>query len=526
MNEATLNRGKTRSGHLPAKLPVAVAVACVLAQSAAMAQNIPNQSGMRAEFNRSFGNQELPPGLTVEPRVDWAVQYANNTNLASSNGDSSAGVELSPGAYVAYNSDRFRGAVDYSLIGRLWDDGTLQDVTHDLAANGRWNAIPELFSISGDASYGDTLIDLQEGGNYGNLGVFNSGNIAERATASVRPALEKRFKDFEFRAAYSYGQVWYFDQGEGDPNSQFFTVTQEDSTNQTADVSLALVPGQRRYWGKIFYEWNRSDFDLSIPYQFERAGLDVGRELSRTLSFVGDVGLESALDEDTSAGGLDSEFWSAGLRWEETGRTSLEARYGERFFGSSYSASFTHTARLLRFNASYSEEPDVDNRRINLGAFEPGELPPWFDPNADAGQYNSQPFVGENAHVGVTAEGNRTTLAVRAFDTNRDYLNELLGDEHDTGVAIIGSRRLAVNASVDARVSYADRERDATFFVLGDPIPASHTYRTELTLTANRDFGPRVILSAEAGYFNSAGTEDYDGWWVGVRGRWLPDIGR
>jgi len=77
-----------------------------------------------------------------------------------------------------------------------------------------------------------------------------------------------------------------------------------------------------------------------------------------------------------------------------------------------------------------------------------------------------------------------------------------------------------------ARLSYTDRERDETVFVVGEPIDASHTYRTELMLQFNRDFGPRVILSAEAGYFNSAGTEDYDGWWVGVRGRWLPDIGR
>jgi hypothetical protein len=491
-----------------------------------MAQNIPNQSGRRAEFNRSFGNEELPPGLMLEPRVDWAVQYAENTNLASSNGESSAGVELAPGAYVSYNTARFRGALDYSLIGRLWDDGTLQDVTHDLAANGRWVAIPELFSVSGDASYGDTLIDLQQGGNYGNLGVFNSGNISERATASVRPALEKRFKDFQFRALYEYGQVWYFDQGNGEPNSTFYTVSQEDSTNQAADVSLALVPGQRRYWGKVFYEWNRSDFDLSIPYQFERAGLDGGTELTRTLAFVGDVGVESALDESTSAGGLDSEFWSAGLRWENSGRTSLEARYGERFFGSSYSATFTHTARLLRFNASYSQEPDVDNRRINLAAFDPGELPPWFDPSADAGQYNSQPFVGENAHVGLTAQGNRTTLGVRAFDTNREYLSDLIGDEQGTGVAIIGTRRLAVNSSADFRLSYVDSQRDATFFVVGQPIDPSHTYRTELTLRANRDFGPRVIVSVEAGYFNSAGTEDYDGWWAGVRGRWLPDFGR
>ena len=55
----------------------------------------------------------------------------------------------------------------------------------------------------------------------------------------------------------------------------------------------------------------------------------------------------------------------------------------------------------------------------------------------------------------------RTTIAVNAFETERDYLNEFIGDEHSTGVALLASRELAANASVDFQASYYDRERGA-----------------------------------------------------------------
>jgi hypothetical protein len=507
---------------------LAMAVTLCLADSLALAQNVPYQSSRRAEYGQGPGQESLPMGLTFEPRLDGAIQYANNTNLASNGGDSSAGIELAPGAYAAYNSERFKGAMDYSLIGRLWDDGDLDDVTHSLAANGLWFAIPEWFSIGADASYGDTLIDSQGGGNYGNMGVFNSGNITEQATASIRPTLQKQFKDFQFRAAYSYGQVWYMDKGKGQSQSTpgFSSYARDDSENQSADVSLGLIPGQRAYSGKFFYSWNRSEFDRSLPYEFERAGFDGGFELSRSLSVVGDVGKESALDESTTAGGLDSDFWSAGLLWNSANRSTIESRYGERFFGSSFLVKINHVARMLSFNASYAETPQVETRRVNLNDFEPGELPPWLDPGFDLGAFNSEPYVGKNGRIGVTAKGSRTTLGLRVFDIQREYLNDLVGDDHNTGVAFSATRQLARNASVDFLASYNDRERDETNLVVGSPVPASRNYDTNFTLRANRDFGPQLVASLESGYFSRSGSNSYDGWWVGLRGRWYPSFGQ
>jgi hypothetical protein len=505
---------------------VALAVLGVLGAGVSAAQEMPNQSGRRADFGRGLGRQDLPPGLTFEPRLDAAVQDANNVGLSSSRGESAAGLELAPGAYAAYSSDRFRGAADYSLIGRAWDDGSLDDVSNLLAANGRWVAVPDWMFLSGEASIGEVVIDNSQGGNYGNLGVFNAGNISEQAIASISPMLQHRFREFAVTASYSYGRVWYLDEDRSVPTSAFSRYARSDSIDQSADLRLDLAPDANKFSARVFYTWDRSEFETAVPYEFERLGFEGALELTRTLSLVGDVGKESALDVNSSVGGLDSDFWSAGLRWEPTKRSSAEARYGERFFGSSYYVRIRHAARFLEFAASYSESPNVETYQYNLDAFEPGELPPWFNPNEDLGQFNSQPYVGTNTRASVRAEGRRTTIAVSAFDTERDYLNDFIGDEHSTGVALLAARELAANASVDFQASYYDRERGETTFLPGDPLPASHDYDTELVLRGNYSVSPRVRVSLESGYFNRSGSSAYDGWWVGLRGRWLPAFGR
>jgi hypothetical protein len=410
------------------------------------------------------------------------------------------------------------------LIGSLWDNGEFDDITHDLAANGRWTAVPDLFYVDAAAGYADTVLDAGRSLNYGGLGIFGSDNLAERANASVSPTLRKEFKNLEFVATYSYGRVWYLDVGKGAETTPLFsTGFNDDSEDQSADVSLGTVDDGGKLSGSVFYSWDKSTYEQSLPYQYERAGFDGAFMLSRTLWIVGDVGKESQLDESTTEGGLDSDFWSAGFRWSTEGRSSVEARYGERFFGESYSADIVHTARLLEFTASYSESPQVETRQISLGEFVPGQLPPWIDPGNAIGLISSSPYVSRDARLAVQAKGSRTTLGLNAFGNEREYLNEVFGDEEGTGVAFTATRDLAQNASIDFTVAYSDYLRDET--LLGPtPLEARHDYDTQLVLRGNRDFGPRVEASIETGFLNRSGQQDYDGWWVGLRGRWIPEF--
>ena len=65
----------------------------------------------------------------------------------------------------------------------------------------------------------------------------------------------------------------------------------------------------------VYYEWQRSEYETALPYRYERVGLDAGYRVSRTVTLLGQYGKESDLDASTTQGGLDSEFWDAGLRW-------------------------------------------------------------------------------------------------------------------------------------------------------------------------------------------------------------------
>ncbi len=522
-----MNRHSDRSGMgaLRAVPRGVLAAACAAAllpglAAAQVAPNNPYQSQQRALVGTGFGQVDAPRGAYLEPRLEAATQYASNINLAEDSADKIAtyGLELAPGIYASYNTGRVNAALDYTLIARAWDDSDYNDLGHQLSANGRVVAVPELFYIDADASYGDTIIDPAQSLNYGNMGIFGQKNLAEQATASVSPILRKRFHDLEVEAAYSYGRVWYLNPGK----SQSTTVgalSYDNSVDQAAHFSLGTVREGRKLNGRIYYEWNKSDYDRAVPYQYERAGFDGSFLMTRTLSLIGDVGRESKLDQSTTQGGLDGQYWDAGLRYAPDARTSAEARYGERFFGSSYSGSIEHRARFIDVTMSYSEEPSVQTRGLSLGEFDPGTIPPGPDGGIDGGRLNSQPYISKDGRIAIVAKGSRTEISLNAYDTKRDFIRNAFGDEHGQGVSLGATRKLASNFSIDASAAYMDITRNASTTII-DPLVSSHDYDTQAIVRANREFGPRITASLEAGFLNRSGSSNYDGWWVGLRGKW------
>jgi hypothetical protein len=506
-----------------------VAIAAVGVSAVAAGQTVPNQSLQRGRIGTGLGQTQLPKGGTFEPRVETAVQYVSNMTLAP-DGEPQidmAGLELSPGFYASYSSGSAIAAIDYSLVGRSWEDSDFNDVSHRLSANGQWYAVPDWFSLQGQASYSDGVIDPRAGLNYGGLGIFGPSNLQEMAAASVSPVLQHRFNQVEFLAQYTYGRTWYLDEGKGQDVPVFGFVTDQDSTDQSANLSVGTADTGGPLNATAFYTWQKSEFDTALPYEYEQLGLDLGYQVSRTVTLLGLIGVESDLDESTTQGGLDSSYWNVGARWDPNDRTSAEARYGERFFGSTWLLAVSHRARLLEFDASYSEEPTVETRTLSLGQFNPGELPPGA-PDVDFGRFNSSPFVARNASAGIRAVGSLTTLGLRAYQYERDYLRAFRQDETQTGIAFDATRRLASNLSADFTVSYSLWEYGTDS---SSTVNRNSDYNDlQTTLRLNRQSGKHLTLSAEAGYLVRTNDlndtlvpyAEYDGWWTGLRARWVP----
>ena len=149
-----------RSGRRPELVASAVAVA-LLSSAAAQAQTVPFQSSARQTYGTGLGQEALPHGGTFRPRVETAVQYVDNINLAAKGEDqvNTWGLELAPGFYASYSTGSVTAAIDYSVIGRAWDDSDYNDVSQQGAANGRWIAVPDLFYIDAQGSITDDVIN-------------------------------------------------------------------------------------------------------------------------------------------------------------------------------------------------------------------------------------------------------------------------------------------------------------------------------------------------------------------------------
>ncbi len=488
-----------------------------LAPHTSQAQSSPYQSLDRGKYGTGLGQSALPSGFTFEPRLDVATQYVANLTLAE-DGEPQvdmAGLEAAPGLYAAYSSERALAALDYSLIARAWEESDYNDISQNLAANGRWIAVPDWFFLLGDAAYRDVVIDPAVSANYGRLGIFGPGNTTQVLTASATPVLQRAFGEFEFLTRYSYGRVWHYDVPD-----EYSDVKKQDSVDQAARVSLGTRQQGRPFGAAVFYDWQKTDYEAYFPYKYERVGLDANALIRGGVSFIGSVGQESDLEKSTTSGGLETTFWNAGLRWVPDDRTHAEASYGHRFFGDSWSLEIERRQRTFEFQATYNEDPEVRTRRQSLDSFDPGDLPP--DGSGDNYIGNAgQPYVGKRATASITAIGSRTRLRLAAYRYERDYLTGDLSDDLRSNIAFTAKRDLASNLKGEFDAIFGHYDRTAVD-PASDPQGDSHYNDQQYIFRLNRDMSRDLTATAETGWLQRTGSEDYDGWWVALRLRYAP----
>ena len=391
------------------------------------------------------------------------------------------------------------------------------EISHSLDAVGSYLVDPEWFRVRARAGYQDSVLDPTRSTNYGGMGVFGQSNLSELATASVSPEFFHDFRDFRLDAQYTYGRVWFLDNKDI-TDQTIFSLYEDDSIDQQALVSIRTRDDDRGMTGRVFYEWQDSDFENTVGYRYERAGAEAGLRLTQTLRFVGDGGVESDLDESTVAGGLDSTFWHAGLEWRPDGRTKLDARYGERFFGDSWSLSLSRETRYVTMRLSYVEDPDVETRRVGINV-DPN-APPIENPGFDLSGFTSYPFVGKTAMASVLAEGARTKLRLDVYDRQREYIADFPPDEETQGVRFNALRDLGAHLYAEFDTRYEDilagrREGD-----LGDAVTTFQDYDWEAMARLTWEAYQNFKVAGEVGYLSRSGDTNYTGQWFAVRFRY------
>jgi len=472
----------------------------------------------------------------VQPYIEAGFGYIDNVTLvrdgSSEDQLDSLAFEIAPGIELAYGSPRARAALDYRFqYLNYFSDIDENRSYHQLNANGTVSVLPDWFLVSARANYGQVVEDADGAVNYNNL--FITNNQRDVFSASITPTLRHDFGRVTAEASYSVGFVDY----KGDNQGQLGAFNDTDEYRLDASV-LSSDRDQRFVWA-LRYSSSETQYDpvnvptglpppfpptvksAFLPFKYDRAWADLALAVSRTLRVVGEFGYESDLigttaDDDpfnddaidTRDGGLDESFWSAGLRWEPDERTSIEARTGDRFFGTSYFFEARRTARQLEFRALYREEPTTNTQRRAFDEPLPGE-------GNDTSF--SDPFVLTEFRGTLTLDGRRTRVALDVFEVQRDYLY-FANDETRSGVNVNVNRDFSASMRLDVDLSTENVERASR----GEDLDDSQHRLNRLTVELTRELGSRSELSSVAGFNQKteAGDQNYDGWWIGVRYRY------
>ena len=443
--------------------------------------------------------------------IGVAAVYADNIGLAPPDAPTKNGavLDVNPVIQVSHDSAHFRGQLNYLLHAFKYLGNSEFDTTyHDGDASLTWLAIPDWFNISGDAGYHQRIVDPKRAATSDQL--FNSGNLADAASASVTPEIRHRFGEMDFDARYSYGYVDY-KQSAANFNGAIDPTALDNSRNQTTHVSLGTRPEEewQRFAWSVGYDGEKTNYHLALPYEYERASLTTAFGLSPGLSLLAEGGVESDLIKSTVNGGLDANYWRAGFHWAPDPKTSVQLLGGHRFFGNTYYAGVHHVRRSLDFSLSYTEEPTTEGRQILYRSGPEGTIAPP-PPGLDITRSTAEPFVNKQLESTLRLNGRLTSIYVRATSDERQYL---LSGRFDRVRAVAGGIERRVGPRMTLELG-ADGSR--TVFHDG-AVGTDKEFTAILRRQITRTF--RTMILARYIDRSGSGTDNYKAWSVSLEVR-------
>ncbi len=419
-----------------------------------------------------------------EPSVGASATYTDNANQSENNPEDALVLTVQPGfSLISQGSRRVQASLNYNLTGvaRFSEDNST-DAFHNLGAVGKAELVEDFLFVDGTASVSQNLISLV--GSPADATV-NSSNRATTGVYSISPYVVKRLGTFATaQARYTTGGALFSDNAASDSVSNAFTAglasgTRFDDLNWSVNYSLRQL------------DTNGTAGNTT----FERASATLGYALTRKFRVFGTYGEE--WNDFISASQIDGSFYSVGLGWAPTRRTSLEASVGERYYGRTYSFSGSHRTRASNWRVSYSEDvSDIsqqllqDSGRIfwvcNSGTAVRLVETRDFTAPTGFGTCNG-PYTGAQVALGLNTQGvplseliaagfvntsvangifvikvfnagvswtlGRMGLGLSAFDTRRIYQSIAGGEDHTQGVTGSVSYRLDPRTNLNTSLS-------------------------------------------------------------------------
>jgi uncharacterized protein (PEP-CTERM system associated) len=344
---------------------------------------------------------------------------------------------------------------------------------------------------------------------------FNrTGNTNTTYSYTVSPYLARRFKD---TAELNLRYTW---------DEQFNSADSvEDSTRESVQGLLSSVPGVSRYGWGLQGDYSKVSYDDSFvgdenfqQENIEDSELSSARviqslQLDRSLQANGFFGQEWN-DFVSSRDDIDGTFWDAGLRWTPNVRTTVDAGYGDRFFGSSPRFAATYRHKRSAFRASYAETVTF-NRDIRTLEDSPPlnpdfPPPPGVEPGVTT--LSESPILDKRYTLGYSWRGQRTGFGASAFQSEQTELGSSTSTFTQSdfrGVSLSADRSLSQQTTLNAGLNWSEDEpEDSQSIVDNRFLQSSEQWRGSLGVS--RQLGTHTNLGLNYLYTDRQSDNDFD----------------
>ncbi len=420
---------------------------------------------------------------TFEPEVTVAGTYTDNFALAPDGLEESDFVtEARPSFSLEGEGNRFNADIDYQYQHFFFAENSDRDESyHNLSAVTNTGVIVDRLNLALNGAYGQTIIDPREPIPVSN--VLVTGNLTDFWSADAQPTYTQPIGErHRAQASYSYGVVRYpdFDLSEGN--------NVDSVDRQRYFVEFGTNPDEPGFEWSALARRIQADYEDFDTFKTDEVGVRVGVPLGRTLRLILRGGMESDVEEDPRGGGLDEEFWEAGAAWQPSARNRIEARVGERFFGTTYFAQWEMDGARLDANVTYQEAPTT----LSIEQLNPQRIlvRNGSNPGFDIIALTNDVYVNKEGTAQLSWALARSEIVLTARDVRREYINTQEQDR-ESGAGLAWYWRLGARTQINAG-AYAGRVEFRGTDVTDE--------LTQATLGAVRRLGERTLLGISLRY--------------------------
>ncbi|MES1925735.1 TIGR03016 family PEP-CTERM system-associated outer membrane protein [Salinisphaera sp. T31B1] len=421
-------------------------------------------------------------GRYVQASVAASETYTDNLNRDPGDRAMSDFVtSVAPRIDACSSTGRVRGELSYQLQGLVYaNNSRYNDVYNDISGKTTLSLIENRVYLDADTRYGQTVVDpgfgyaqsnsLSPNRNKTSAWVSNISPYVNQSLGPVGQALLR----------YRYGRSVYGDADvpESTVNAVYLNVVSPDTAEPLSWRGNVVTQRVERTGGNQarFFRDNQLDggdtftsdgSDPSRTTYFDRASLELGYQVTQSIRLLGEGGVEN--DYSNPDGSIDrysEPFWNAGIRWTSA-RNSLEARYGHRFYGSTYSLSARRTGRVMDARIEYREEPTTQGLNTLNGAGAIGGGGGLGGFNGAGGPttslFDRGVFVQKSWSAAVDFNSALTTTTITGFRQKREY--QQVDDDNETyqGVDIRTRYDFTPRMALTPQASWQTRDGNGDF---------------------------------------------------------------